>query len=112
MIKSHVSLVLLSVLALCSSPAVAWIPQAGLQIGAAMNIATGQYVALEGDLVTVAFRANPGDLIWVFAAALDKNGRRLLEHAHPALRQELRQREDLVRVGMVVPPASAGQSVS
>lgn len=74
MIKSHVSLVLLGVLVLCNSPAVAWIPQAGLHIGGATMIAADEYVALEGSLVWVTFSANPGDLIWVFAAAVDKNG--------------------------------------
>jgi hypothetical protein len=74
MIKSHKSLALLGVLMLCCAPAVAWIPLAGLHISGALQIAEDEYLALEGDLVTVGFRANPGDLIWVFAAAVDKTG--------------------------------------
>jgi hypothetical protein len=109
MIKSHVSLALLGVLVLCNSPAVASIPQAGLQISGAMMVATDEYVALEGNLVWVSFRANPGDLIWVFAAALDKNGTPDYSNLLTLLFDKSSATGQLSGA-FVVPPGLAGQS--
>jgi hypothetical protein len=72
--NSNTTRALLGILVLCCAPALASVPEEGLQISGAERVGENAYLATEGTFVTLAFRAHPGDAIWVFAAALDDSG--------------------------------------
>ena len=65
---------LLGLLAVLCSPALASINPGGLLIRGAVQTGPGEFTATEGDVVSLELRGAPSDLLWVFAAALDKAG--------------------------------------
>jgi hypothetical protein len=63
--KSTLAILVLSLV--CSAPAAAIIPPAGLQVGGAEWAGQNAYIAVEGSLISLAFRAEPGDAMGLFA---------------------------------------------
>ena len=65
----------LGALVLLCAPAMAIIPPSvDIRLGGAELTGLYSYLVHEGDAVTMEVKAQPGDLIWAFAVALNKNG--------------------------------------
>jgi hypothetical protein len=75
MLNATAARAVLGALVLVCAPAIAIIPPSvEIRLGGAEQTGLYSYRVHEGDAVALAVKSQPGDLIWAFAVALDKNG--------------------------------------
>ena len=75
MLNATAARAVLGALVLVCAPAMAIIPPSvDIRLGGAEQTGLYSYLVHEGDAVDLVVKAQPGDLIWAFAVALDKNG--------------------------------------
>lgn len=75
MLNATAARAVLGALVLVCAPAMAIIPPSvEIRLGGAQQTGLYSFVVQEGDAIDLAVKAQPGDLIWAFAVALDKNG--------------------------------------